>query len=92
MDERRSDGGLNVIGPKKLEEVAEKASIAFWKTVASELPEFKADALSHGTAIVLQWQMKEAIEQWIKESLASAEEPEEAPIEQRRTRTSNNGR
>lgn len=65
-----------MIGPKRLEEITERASIVFWKEVASQLPEFNSQALSHGTAIVLQWQMKEAIDQWIKSALAAREEPE----------------
>lgn len=66
-----------MVGPKKLEEVVEKASKAFWTEVAKELPEYNAEALDHGTIIVLQWQMKEAIERYITESMKASEEPEQ---------------
>jgi hypothetical protein len=62
-----------MIGPKRLEEAVEKASTAFWVEVEKQFPEISADNLDHGTVIVLQWQMKEAIERWIQQNLEDME-------------------
>jgi hypothetical protein len=70
-----------MIGPKRLEEITEKAGIAFWKSIAEQLPEYDAKHLDHGTAIVLQMQMKEAIERYIKANLIAIEEPEPEKID-----------
>ena len=63
-----------MIGPKRLEEIAEKASKAFWLEVAKELPDCNPNDLDHGTIIVLQWQMKDAIERFIAASVKAEEE------------------
>jgi hypothetical protein len=63
-----------MIGPKKLEELVEKAHKAFWIEVAKEFPEFDVENLDHGSVIVLQWQMKVAIEKYISENIKAEEE------------------
>lgn len=62
-----------MIGPKRLEEITEKAAIAFWSSVAEQLPEYSPNVLDHGTAIVLQWQMSEAIQRFVQKNLEISE-------------------
>lgn len=66
-----------MIGPKRLEEITEKASMAFWEEVAKQLPEYNSENLDHGTAIVLQIQMKEAIERYIQTNIMNKESESE---------------
>lgn len=66
-----------MIGPKRLEEVVEEASKAFWAEVAKQLPEFNAESLDHGTVITLQWQMKTSVERWIQKDIEAIEASKE---------------
>lgn len=54
-----------MVSQKKIESAVEKASKAFWIAVQAEFPELEPDNLDHGTVIVLQWQMKDAIERYL---------------------------
>ena len=54
-----------MVTKKKLEEVVEKASKAFWSSVQSDFPDLNPDKLDVGSVIVLQWQMKDAIERYL---------------------------
>jgi hypothetical protein len=62
-----------LIGPQRLEEITQKASEAFWKSVSEQLPDCKPENLSFGTVTVLQWQMKEAIERYVREDIVGKE-------------------
>lgn len=66
-----------MIGPKKLDEVVEKASVAFWKEAATQLPDLNAEFLSHGTVLTLQIFMKDALERWSREHIESTEQAQE---------------
>lgn len=77
------------IGPKRLEEITEKASIAFWKSVDENLPELKAEHLDHGTIIALQWQMQESIRRYLEKNLIAQEEEENGRIQANGNRTRN---
>jgi hypothetical protein len=68
-----------MIGPKRLEEITERGSTAFWAQIARDLPECNIEALDVGTILVLQWQMKACIEQYIT---ASAKLEESGPEEE----------
>ena len=58
---------------RTLESAVEEASKAFWQEIAKQFPEISADSLDHGTIIVLQWQMQEAVTRWIQSNLAAME-------------------
>lgn len=50
---------------KNLEKAVENARKAFWISVQSDYPELDPDKLDVGIIIVLQWQMKDAIERYL---------------------------
>jgi hypothetical protein len=54
-----------MVSKKNLEKAVENASKAFWGTVQAEFPELDPDKLDIGVIIVLQWQMKDAIERYL---------------------------
>lgn len=62
-----------LIGSKKLDAAVEEASKVFWESVEKQFPEFGAEHLDHGTVIVLQWQMKEALTRYIQANLVAQE-------------------
>jgi hypothetical protein len=66
-----------VIGPKRLEGIVESASKAFWVEVDKQLPDYSVDDLDHGTVLVLQWQMREAIIRYIERNIKVTEEMQE---------------
>ncbi len=63
-----------MIGPKRIEVAVEEASKAFWIEVTKQFPEITTDELDNGSVIVLQWQMKDAVERWIQTNLTKMED------------------
>lgn len=53
------------VNQKTLEKMVEKASKEFWNSIQKQCPELNPEKLDIGTIIVLQWQMKDAIERYL---------------------------